>query len=486
MNTLNTVHGGGCGVATHDGHSVRTGVRAARFTQGPARMPAGSQAGPVAFLRAAARTAVQLAALAAALAAMLTPAAHAASASASADTALIQRGAYLAQAGDCAACHTAPHGKPFAGGLPMSTPLGAIYATNITPDADTGIGRYTEQDFARALREGEAKDGHNLYPAMPYPSFAKVNDEDVHALYAYFMHGVEPVREANRESAIRWPLNMRWPLTIWNAVFLEKGVYRDKPGKDAAWNRGAYLVQGLGHCGSCHTPRGVGFNEKALDESGADYLTGAPLDGWFASNLTGEHNVGLGRWSHDEFAQFLKTGANRHASAFGSMTAVINNSTQALTDTDVGAIAAYLKSLPAAGGTGGPPYNYDGAATKVSLARPANDAGARVYTAYCVHCHGVDGHGFAPLLAPLAGNPNVLEHDPSSLINVTLNGTGDLVIDGLPAPYPMPAYGAVLDDQQIADVLSFVRAGWNNRAGTVSTPEVAKLRSATSPKEAAQ
>ncbi|PXW14610.1 Cytochrome c, mono-and diheme variants [Paraburkholderia caballeronis] len=415
----------------------------------------------------------------AAVSALCASAAVAAPAPASADAALVQRGAYLAQLGDCAACHTAPHGKPFAGGLPMNSPLGTIYTTNITPDPDTGIGHYSEEDFARALREGVARDGHNLYPAMPYPSYTKVNDDDVKALYAYFLHGVEPVQQANRDTDIRWPLNMRWPLKIWNAVFLDKGVYRDKPGKDVAWNRGAYLVQGLGHCGSCHTPRGVGFNEQALDESGSAFLTGASLDGWFATNLTGEHNTGLGRWSEAELAQFLKTGANAHASAFGSMTSVINNSTQAMTDSDVNAIAAYLKSLPAAGGDGGPAYAYDPQATKASLARPANDAGARVYAAYCMHCHGVDGRGFAPMLAPLAGNPNVLGKDPVSLINVTLNGTGDLVIGGIPAPYPMPAYAGTLDDRQIADVLTFIRAGWNNRADAVNAAQVAKLRSAT-------
>ena len=396
-----------------------------------------------------------------------------------ADNALVQRGAYLAKLGDCVACHSAPNGKPFAGGLPMTTPMGRIYTTNITPDPDTGIGRYTEGDFARALREGVAKDGHNLYPAMPYPSYAKVNDDDVKALYAFFMNGVAPVQQASRASDIPWPLNMRWPLALWNMVFLDRGVYQDKPGKDVAWNRGAYIIQGLGHCGSCHTPRGIAFQEKALDESGSAYLTGAPLEGWFAANLTQEHNVGLGRWSQEDLAAFLKTGANAHASAFGSMTSVINNSTQAMNDTDIAAMASYLKSLPAAGGTGAPPYSYDAQATRVSLTRPANDAGARVYTGYCMHCHGVDGRGFAPMLAPLAGNPNVLEHDASSLINVTLNGTGDLVIQGVPAPYPMPNYAAVLNDREIADVLTFIRAGWNNGAPAVSAEEVAKLRKST-------
>ncbi|WDD91806.1 cytochrome c [Burkholderia sp. FERM BP-3421] len=398
---------------------------------------------------------------------------------AQADPALVARGAYLAKAGDCVACHTAPHGRPFAGGLKMVTPLGAIYSTNITPDPDTGIGRYTEAEFARALRAGVARDGHNLYPAMPYPSYAKVRDDDVKALYAYFMNGVEPVLAPNRAAEIPWPLNLRWPLKLWNAVFLDTTVYAEKPDKDVLWNRGAYLVQGLGHCGSSHTPRGVGFQEQALDERGSAFLSGALIDNWFASNLTGEHNVGLGRWSEADLTQFLKTGANTHASAFGSMTSVINLSTQALSDDDLTAIARYLKSLPAAGGNGAPPYQYDPKDTQAALARPAGNPGAKVYAAYCMHCHGVDGRAFAPLLAPLAGNPTVLEPHPASLINVTLNGTEDLVIQGLPAAYPMPKFADVLTDQQIADVLTFIRAGWNNRGPTIEAAEVAKLRKAT-------
>jgi mono/diheme cytochrome c family protein len=400
-------------------------------------------------------------------------------AAAPADDPLVARGAYLAKAGDCVACHSAPKGRPFAGGLPMNTPMGKIYTTNITPDPETGIGKWTEEDFEKAVRQGVSKDGHNLYPAMPYPSYTKVRDDDVKALYAYFMKGVAPVNQANRAPDIPFPLNMRWPLKFWNMVFLDKGVYRDKDGKDVAWNRGAYLIQGLGHCGSCHTPRGIAFQEKALDESGGAWLTGGVLDGWFASNLTGEQNVGLGRWSDADLTQFLKTGANAHATAFGSMTDVINHSTQGMNDQDLAAMSTYLKSLQPAGGTSAPAYAYDPKATTALLAHPANDAGAKVYTAYCMHCHGVDGKAFAPLLAPLAGNPNLLEKDASSLINVTLNGTQDLVIQGIPAAYPMPKYAPVLSDQQIADVLTFIRAGWNNGAPAVAAGDVAKLRKST-------
>ena len=396
-----------------------------------------------------------------------------------ADGDLIQQGAYLAQAGDCIACHSAPHGRPFAGGLPMNTPLGAIYTTNITPDQNTGIGNYSEADFKHALRDGVAKDGHNLYPAMPYPSFAKLDDNDIHALYTYFMHGVKPVAQANRRADIPWPLNARWPLKLWNLVFLKTGIYTPKPDHDAMWNRGAYLVQGLGHCGACHTPRGVAFQEKAGDESDPVFLSGSLLDGWVASNLSSNPNSGLGRWSEGELAGFLKTGANAHATAFGSMTSVINNSTQNLSADDVAAIAHYLKSLPDVGGNGEAPYQYADKGAAALLARPAGHTDARLYAEFCVHCHAVDGQGHAPLLAPLAGNPNLLEADPSSLINVVLNGSDELVIQGVPAPYPMPKFGTQLSDQQIADVVTFIRASWNNNATPVSADQVAKLRLST-------
>ena len=392
---------------------------------------------------------------------------------------LTQQGAYLAQAGDCIACHTAPKGQPFAGGLAMNTPLGAIYTTNITPDPSTGIGNYSEADFARALREGVAKDGHNLYPAMPYPSFAKIDDNDMHALYTYFMQGVKPVKQANRKAAIPWPLNVRWPLKFWNMVFLKSGVYTPKPDHDAMWNRGAYLVQGVGHCCACHKPRGIAFQEKAGDEGDPLFLSGGLLDGWFASNLSGNRNSGLGRWSETELAAFLKTGANAHATAFGSMTSVINNSTQMLSDDDTTALAHYLKSLPAVNEGAEPPYQYADKGTAALLARPAGHTDARLYGEFCVHCHAVDGQGHAPFLAPLAGNPNVLEPNPASLINVVLNGSDDLVLQGVPAPYPMPKFANQLNDQQVADIVTFIRASWNNNAPAVTAEQVAKLRSQT-------
>ena len=261
------------------------------------------------------------------------------------DPALVARGEYVARLSDCVACHSVPGGAPFAGGLEMATPLGSIHATNITPDTETGIGHYSLADFDRAVRHGVAPDSRRLYPAMPYPSYAKLSDDDVRALYAFFMKGVAPVKQANIPSAIPFPLNLRWPIALWNGVFVDAEPYAAKASQDEVWNRGAYLVQGAGHCGSCHSPRGLAFNEKALDETGKPYLAGALLDGWYAPSLRDDHNTGLGRWSEAEIVQFLKTGRNKHAVVYGSMTEAFNNSTQFMTDDDLTAIARYLKSL---------------------------------------------------------------------------------------------------------------------------------------------
>jgi alcohol dehydrogenase (quinone), cytochrome c subunit len=389
------------------------------------------------------------------------------------------KGEYLARAGDCIACHSVPGGKPFAGGLKMGTPLGAIYSTNITPDPDTGIGNYSFEDFDRAVRSGVAKDGHRLYPAMPYPSYAKISDEDLHALYDFFMKEVQPVKQANQPSEIPGYLSWRWPLAIWNAIFVEKGAYVTKSGHDAAWNRGAYLVEGLGHCGACHTPRGWAFQEKALDDSKSAYLEGAELDAWYAPDLRGDVRTGLGGWSQGDLAAFLKTGHSAEAVAFGSMLDVVNNSTPYLSDDDVNAMAVYLKSLTP--GAQQAAFTYDDATTTALHSGKPQQAGAAIYLGYCVSCHGADGKGQSPYLPPLAGNPIVLDSDPSSLINLVLNGAQPLVVKGAPDAYRMPQYRVQLTDDEIASVLSFVRGGWGNGATPVTADQVQALRPVTDP-----
>jgi mono/diheme cytochrome c family protein len=391
----------------------------------------------------------------------------------------IGKGEYLARAGDCIACHSVPGGKAFAGGLRMGTPMGAIYSTNITPDPETGIGNYTFEDFDRAVRSGVAKDGHRLYPAMPYPSYAKISDDDLHALYTFFMKEVPPVKQANKKSEIPWYLSPRWPLAVWNVIFAPKGAYVAKPDHDEAWNRGAYLIQGLGHCGACHTPRGLAFQEKALDDSSSTYLQGAELDAWSAPNLRGDLRTGLGGWTQDNIAAFLKSGHNDRGTAFGSMLDVVNNSTPYLSDEDLNAMAAYLKSLPATARQDR--FAYDDATTKELRTGKPQAAGAAVYLGSCAACHGVDGKGQAPFMPPLAGNPVVLDGNPSSLINLVLNGASPLVVKGIPDAYRMPQFRIQLNDEKIADVLSFVRHAWGNGAAAVTAEQVKTMRPVTDP-----
>lgn len=388
---------------------------------------------------------------------------------------LVRQGEQVARAADCVACHGLPDKPAFTGGLEMATPLGSIYATNITPDKQTGIGNYTLADFDRAVRAGVTPDGRRLYPAMPYPSYTKLTDADVKGLYAFFMAGVPATRQANRESEIPWPLNMRWPLALWSAALSPSGAYEARGDKDALWNRGAYLVQGAGHCGSCHTPRSFAMNEKAYDESSRNYLAGGLLDGWYAPSLRGDSNSGLGRWSEDELHQFLKTGRNRHAVVFGSMTEAFNNSLQFMPDEDLRAIAHYLKSLPGNPGKDGTRWEYKAAAT-------GDTPGARAYMAKCSFCHGTDGRGQSQWIPPLAGSASSLAREgASSAINATLNGSGRVVVQDIPDAYRMPPFRNQLSDAQIADVLTYVRGAWGNNGGAVSAKDAGKLRKRTDP-----
>jgi alcohol dehydrogenase (quinone), cytochrome c subunit len=389
------------------------------------------------------------------------------------------KGEYVARAGDCVACHSVPGGKAFAGGLKMGTPLGAIYSTNITPDKEQGIGNYSFEDFDRAVRGGVAKDGHHLYPAMPYPSYAKITDADMHALYDFFMKEVPAAKQSNPPNEITGIKGWRWPLAIWNWMFMDKGVYQATADHDAAWNRGAYLVQGLGHCGACHTPRGPAFQEKALDDRNGAYLSGAELDAWYAPNLRGDARTGLGGWSQADIAAFLKTGHNNKGVAFGSMLDVVNNSTPYLSDDDLNGMAAYLKSLGATAQQAA--YTYDNSTTTALESGKSLDAGGKLYNGYCLTCHGADGKGQVPFLPPLAGNPVVMDTDPSSLINLVLNGAQTIVVKGLPDSYRMPQYRVQLTDDEIANVVSFIRKSWGNGAPAVSADEVKKLRPITDP-----
>lgn len=394
---------------------------------------------------------------------------------------LVAQGEYVARQADCVACHSLPGETPFSGGLEMGTPLGSIFVTNITPDPRHGIGNYTLADFDRAVRHGVTPDGRRLYPAMPYPSYEKMTDDDVKALYAFFTTAVETSDKPNRESTIEWPLNMRWPLAFWNLVFTDGETYVAKSSEDEQWNRGAYLVQGAGHCGTCHTPRGVAMNEKGFDEGDPLFLTGALLDGWYAPSLRQNHNTGLGRWSEDDIFAFLKNGRNQHAVVFGSMADAFNNSTQFLSDEDLRAMAHYLKSLPASSDDDTPWDYQESEILTASAAARSGTPGAATYIEKCGFCHGADGRGQNQWIPPLAGSSASLAEFNESQVNVTLNGSARVVSNGVPDSYRMPPFRNQLSNKEIADVLTYVRSSWGNDGGAVTVEDVKTLREHTDP-----
>lgn len=399
--------------------------------------------------------------------------------------ALIEKGRYLADAGDCTACHTAKGGKPFAGGLPIASPIGTLYSSNITPDKASGIGNYSLQDFDRAVRHGIAANGSSLYPAMPYPAYARISDDDLRAMYAYFMQGVAPVYAENRVNDVPWPLSMRWPLAIWRktfapapqAVAFDAGRYQDPQ-----IARGAYLVQGLGHCGSCHTPRALTLQEKALDESGAEYLSGGPvIDGWLAVNLRGNPADGLGRWSADDIVATLRSARNtQHAVLGGAMGDVVVHSTQHLNDADLHAVAAYLKSLPPTK-VQVSSFEADPATAKALAAGQEGSRGAELYVDNCAACHRTNGLGDDRVFPKIAGNSSVLAQDPVSMIRLVLAGSKLPATQTAPSELGMPGFAWRLSDEEVAQLLTFIRSSWGNQAPAVSAEQVTKLR-ATLPK----
>ncbi|WP_368160567.1 cytochrome c [Aeromonas sp. R5-3] len=365
-------------------------------------------------------------------------------------------GEYVAKLGDCAACHTSEASKPLAGGKGFPTPVGTVYATNITPDKTHGIGNYSLPEFIKVMREGITRSGDPLYPAMPYTAYAKMSDEDLTALYHYLMQDVQPQAIANKASDIPWPLNMRWPLRGWNWLYHDDGRFTPVAGKSEEWNRGAYLVQGAGHCGSCHTPRGIGMQEKALTEADPLYLSGATLDGWYAPDIRGS------RYDKQALIDLLKTGRSQHQAVSGPMAEVITHSSQYFSDADLASIATYLTGL-----------DDDAPAARGNRAY-ASAGGKADYAMYCSTCHGNDGRGNDHVIPSLVGNQTVLAEDPSSLLNVLLHGAETPVTQGH-IGYHMPGYGWTLNDQQIAELVNTLRASWGNE-GVAIKPETVKAQ----------
>lgn len=385
----------------------------------------------------------------------------------------IEQGKYLAVLGDCAACHSTDSGKTYAGGNAIESPIGNMYSPNISPDNEHGIGTYTLDDFDRALRYGIRKDGVSLYPAMPYPSYAKITDEDVIALYAYFKYGVEPSNQASTANEIPWPLSIRFPMTYWRKMFapnvesLDESKYNDE--KVA---RGAYLVQGLAHCGACHTPRAITMQEIALDESKPEFLEGETLiDGWVAINLL-NNDDGLKNWNEEDIVGSLSMGKNKKGAVLGSpMNEFIHESGQHITDEDLSAMVAYLKILPAKAETQ-PKFvvaNKDAKPEKTAV-------GFNLYRKNCVSCHGMKGDGNKGKYPELSANPTVLATNPQSVIRVTLEGSKHSTVNEQAKREAMKDFSKKLSDQDVADISTFIRSHWGNQAPAVTAEEVKIIR----------
>lgn len=373
----------------------------------------------------------------------------------------ITRGRALVIAGDCVACHTAPGGQPFAGGLALQTPFGQIMAPNITSDNTTGIGSWSADDFARAMQEGRRPDGSHLYPAFPYPYYTKVERGDLDAIYAY-LRTLPPVENRVDRDTLPFPFNIRLLMKGWNTLFFTPGTFKPDPARSVEFNRGAYLVDGLGHCGACHTP----FNAFGASKSDK-YLEGNQIDNWTAPNITNDARVGLGKWSVDDIVQYLRNGQNGFSLASGPMKDVVENSTSKMPASDLKAIAVYLKERGAAGVP---------ASTPLVASDPRMQAGEAIYVDTCAACHMRSGEGVAHLFPKLAGSAVASQQDPASLIRIIIAGGRAAATDGAPTSPAMPSLGYRLSDSQVAAVVTYVRNSWGNAAAPVTEETVKALR----------
>jgi mono/diheme cytochrome c family protein len=372
----------------------------------------------------------------------------------------IAHGQALAVAGDCASCHTADPAKPFAGGKRIDTPFGAVYSPNLTPDRDTGIGAWSEADFRRALREGVSPTGSRYYPAFPYPYFTKLTRQDLAAIRAY-LATLTPFRNSPPRPELYWPLNYRVVMRAWDSLFFRPGIFQPDQQKSAEWNRGAYLVNGAGHCGACHTPKDV----FGADRHGHAF-GGGLVQGWFAPRLDSAPRSGLKSWSVDDIVEYLASGRNRRSHADGLMAEVVVNSTSRMSDADVRAIAVYLKDLPAG-------------AAEPNVLPPAPSQlsdGEKVYNSACVACHEADGSGAPQIYPPLPGNANLQSAIPDSTLRIILDGAQTVTTPRAPNAGSMPAYAEKLSDQEIADVATYIRNAWGNSASAVTPGQVEKAR----------
>jgi mono/diheme cytochrome c family protein len=372
----------------------------------------------------------------------------------------IARGKALTEAGDCASCHTADPAKPFAGGKRIDTPFGGIYSPNLTPDRATGLGAWSDDDFYRALRFGIARDGSRYYPAFPYPNFTRLTRQDIFAIRAY-LATLTPVSNAPRPPELHWPFNYRVVMRGWNWLFFKPGILMPDQQKSAEWNRGRYLVEGVAHCGACHTPK----NMFGADRRGQAY-GGGRVAGMFAPRLDGAARSGLKSWSVEDITEYLQSGRNGKSHAGELMSEVVVNSTSKMSDGDVRAIAVYLKDLPAG--------KREPKVTPPPSAQMA--AGEKLYKGACIACHEEDGSGAPRIYPPLPGNANLQSADALSTLRIMLDGAQTVTTPRAPNKGSMPGYAAKMTDQEIADVTNYIRNSWGNAAPLVTADQVAKAR----------
>ena len=383
------------------------------------------------------------------------------------DANLIARGAYLARAGNCMACHTARGGERYAGGLGIATPFGTVFTSNLTPDADTGLGNWSAADFWRALHNGRSKSGRLLYPAFPYTSYTQVTREDSDAMFAY-LRSLPAVAHPNQPHALRFPYQSQAALAVWRALYFSPGVYQPDAGRNAEWNRGAYLVTGLGHCSACHSPRdalGGTRAGQALDLAGGLI----PMQNWYAPSLASPQEAGVADWDREDIVSLLKNGVSPRASVTGPMAEVVLRSTQYLTREDLGAMAQYLKALPVSSVPTVAPARLAKADFNIAQA-------AKLYEQHCAQCHGNQGLGVANAYPPLAGNRAVTMASMENLVQIVLNGAYAPATAGNPRPFGMPPFVLVLSDSEVAAVISYVRTSWGNQAGDITPLQVQRIR----------
>lgn len=374
----------------------------------------------------------------------------------------VKRGEYLARAADCMACHTAPGGAPYAGGLPIVSPFGTIYGTNITPSKEHGIGLYNDDEFFAALTEGKRRDGANLYPAMPYTSYHLMPREDSDAIHAY-LKTVEPIERAAPVTRLSFPFNVRLGLLGWNMLYGKDVKLAPTESKSETFKRGEYMVEVLGHCGECHTPRGL---PGAMQQD--KRLTGGLLNGYLAPSLLANDLAARG-WNQQDLSTFLKHGMSAQGTMFNEMFPVFHNSTQGLSDPDLAAMATYLLGDPAPAAK---------ALTEVALEQmsPSAQRGRQDYLNVCAGCHAPNGEGKPHIAVAMRGNTTLRLEDPRNLLRVIEDGIGEQKFSGFERMQPMPGFADKLSHEQLTDLLNYLRQGWGGQSAELAVSDVQKLQ----------